>query len=218
MSREFISFQADDRLEDILKSFAKNHQTAAPVFDGKEFIGIVSDISIVRYFTPGQSNLPWKKGKPVGMDKDSIKKVTAADLVKKPNVTLRADEELASVLNRMAAKADCIPVFEKDKVIGVVRGDYIVSFLLRKFAFGELKEIASTRGGLEQMGTEIDKILEIVRSEKEIYCSDIAKRLGISVKSTETLCEVLQKNHLVEMRYTFLKGAVVKSVDRYEKG
>lgn len=215
MRNEFISFQADDNLEYIIDTFAKEHITSAPVFDNGEFIGILSDTEIVKYFMPAKFMFLWKKDKfkPI----DEIKRVNAAELVKKPNMILKPETELANVLDKIAKKVEFIPVMEDNKLVGIVRGADIIGFFQKELAKGEYKKelIKGVEGA--KTATDIDMILDIIRERGEVPCSEISRNTGISVPTVEKLCEVLHKNHLVEMKFSFLRGVVVRRLEHERK-
>ncbi len=214
MRTDFISFQSDDKLEHVVKTFAKERITSAPVFDSGEFIGVVSEIGIVKYFTPKRFLFLWKKDKPTPIEE--IKKVTAGMLAKKSKIVLRSNQELLSVLPYIVARPYCLPVIDKGKVVGIVTGDDIVNFFLKEFAKGEYKkelgevtEEVTEEVGLK-MDTEVDKILEIVKRERAVPATKIAKELGLSVKTVEKLGEILTKHHVIRVEYSFFKGAILK--------
>jgi len=138
MRTEFISFRADDTLEHILKIFAKNNIISAPVFDGKEFIGTVSDIGIAKYFSPKRFLLMWKKKNQVTAEE--IKKVLASTLAKKSSVTLKPDDELQPSLNKITSRPYCIPVFEKKTLVGIVSSEDLTRFFLKELVKDQYQE------------------------------------------------------------------------------
>ncbi|VVB65878.1 CBS domain protein [Candidatus Gugararchaeum adminiculabundum] len=218
MHQEFVSLQAGDRLDQILKSFGENHVTSAPVFDGKEFVGIVSDVEIVKFFTPKKYFFLWKKDKPTPVAE--IMKVSAAKLVRKPEFTLNADDQLSDVLDKISRRRECLPVFEKGTMVGLVRGRDIVNFFLKELAKSEYS--ASGKPGMEEkdeidVNTDIEKVMEIINKRGEASCGKISKETGIPVKSVEKLCETLEKHRLIKLRYSFLGGVVARRLT-HEKG
>jgi predicted transcriptional regulator len=62
------------------------------------------------------------------------------------------------------------------------------------------------------MDTEIDALIKIVQEKGEVSALVLAKQLGMSTKTVEKLGESLANHHLVELKYTFLKGVVFKRV------
>ncbi len=216
MRKEFISFQADDTVETITRVFAKEHITSAPVFDKTEYLGVVSELGIVSYFTPKKFLFLWQKNKPTPIE--TIKKVTAAMLAQKSHVSLNASQDVADCLKAIAARPYCLPVFEKGKVVGIIRDEDLVNFFLKEFAKGNVAEIRDSLGDSQpELGTEMDKILEIVKKEGSISCQKLSKQLNISVKTTEKLCERLQNHHLIRMDYSFLRGAIARRLEHERK-
>ncbi len=213
MRKDFVSFQADDMLETILKKLAQNHVTSAPVFDGTEFIGILSDSDIVRYFSPKKFMFLWKKDKPTPIDE--LKKVTAKSLVSKPDLVLKSGQTLESNLVEMAKVAMCIPVMDSNnplRLIGVIRGEDIINFFLTELAKGAISESPVGPDASGGMSTEIDTILKRVNTEGQIEAWRLANDLSVSVKTIERLGESLAGHHLVEIKYSFFKGAILKRV------
>jgi len=132
MRTDYLVIRADARLEDILRSFAQAHVTSAPVMDGTEFLGLVSDAHIVDYLQPKKFKFIFKRGsaKPL----DGVRSLIAAKLVSKPSFTLSPEQELASVLGKIAQRVDCMPVLEKGRLVGLVRGEDLVEFFLQTLA------------------------------------------------------------------------------------
>ncbi len=216
MRAEFLSFQADDKLDYIVKTFASEKITSAPVFDGNDYAGMVSEISIVEYFMPKKFLFLWKKNKPTPMDE--IKKVTALALAKKSSVILNPEQELSDVLVKIVKRSYCLAVMEKGKLVGIVRDEDLLNFFLKELAKDHYEqELVELKEESVTMGTEIDKIMEIVRSRKEVSCNDVAKELGISIKTVEKLCESLEKHHLIKINYSFLKGPVIRGFENGKK-
>lgn len=210
MRKKFVYFQTDDRLKYILKVFAKNGVTSAPVFDDMDFIGIVDTNTIVKYFMPKKFLFIWRKSEDVQLDK--LCNITAVDLVKRNHIVLSPDQKLTDILGKIASDIDCIPVVDKNRtIVGVVRNEDITGFLLQKFAESECSiEKEKTKAGV---GTEIDQVLAIVKQNEWISAKDIAKELGVTVKSVERMGEVLQDHNLIKMRYSFLGGAQLGSIE-----
>jgi len=217
MQKKFIALQADDKLDYIVKTFAKNNITSAPVLDGDEFLGVVSDIGIAEYFLPKKFMLLWKRDKPTPIEE--IKNVTAGKLAKKSTLILNPEQKLLDVLPKIVKRPYCIAVMEEGKLAGIVSEQEINSFFLKELAKDEVSE-KQAQGIIDiekEMSTEVDTMISIVNEKGEVTANEIAKQLGISVKSIERLGESLSKHHLVEMKYSFFKGALFKRL-RYEKG
>lgn len=207
----YLSFQADDTLEDIVKNMAKNHLVSVPVFDGNEFLGVVSDTSLIDYFAPKHFLLLWKKGKPTPIDE--IRKVTAAALVKKPKLVLKSNQELFPLLKKLAERSDCIPVYDGRKLYGFVYGEDIIFFFQKELAKGE----ATKKNQGDAMDTEVDSVIRMVQEKGEVPASEIAKQLGISIKTVEKLGESLANHNLIELKYTFFKGVVFTRLNNGKK-
>lgn len=205
MRTEFVSFQRDDKLLYILQTFSKKKITSAPVFDEKEYIGIVDSKVIVKFFMPKTFLFIWKKDAPVSLEK--LRKIIAADMVVKPKTTLNANDNLKSVLNKIVHEVDCIPVFERRKLVGIVRSEDVVNLLLRKFASGYVEPEGKAIPERRRVGTEIDKVYDIVRRYEWISAKEIAEKIGLSVKTVERMGEVLKDHQLVKMKYSFFGGA-----------
>ena len=206
MRKDFVSFQSDAKLGMIVKAFAEKGITSAPVFDRGEFLGIVSEGELVRYFAPKKFAFLWIKGKPSPMDE--VRKVTAGDLARRPPATFSPDQPLSEALDTIAKSRVCIPVVEGGRVAGLVRGEDIVNFFLVELAKDESKKGLRKEADTD---TAMDAILKIVRRDGQVSCRKISLELGISFKTTEKLCEMLRKHSLIDMEYSFLNGPVVNS-------
>ncbi|MCL6089006.1 MAG: hypothetical protein M1530_02475, partial [Candidatus Marsarchaeota archaeon] len=78
----------------------------------------------------------------------------------------------------------------------------------------ELEEQQAGGGGI---GSEIDRILAAVDDEGEAPAAKISKMTGIAIKSVERLGGVLERHHLIRMKYTFTKGAVLARMEHGSK-
>jgi acetoin utilization protein AcuB len=210
MRTNFVSFQADDRLKHILKVFADKKVSSAPVFDGEEYLGIVSDQMLIKHFLP-KKFLFWGSKKELPIDK--IKNIIAKSLAKKRRLYLKPEQKVDSVAMRVGREGACIPVIENKKVVGVVRKeDLVVKVLLKHFAKKAGEKKMGKAGGRE-LHTELDKILEMVNEGGEVSAWNISKKLGISLKTVETLAESLERHHLIKTRYAWLGGMKLRRVE-----
>jgi CBS domain-containing protein len=213
MRTDFVVLQRDDRLKYILRMFAKKRITSAPVLDEGDFIGIVDINMIVRFCTPKRYFFIWKKDARVSLRQ--LEKVMAAKLAKKPKFVLSPDQMLSDVLAKISSEADCIPVLDKKKkLVGIVRNEDLVKLFLRRFAKGVSEPICGEEKGV---GTEIDRVLEVVMKHEWIPARKVARKLGLSEKTVERMGEVLKDHDLIKMRYTFLGGAELGRIST-EKG
>lgn len=212
MRREYISFQADDTLGYVVKKLVKNKITSAPVFDEGEFLGIVSDMQIVKYFMPKKFVDIWKKSEP---KPEELQKTLVTEFLLNPTLRLRPEQELRKVLSRIVREVNCIPVFENRKLVGIVRSEDMNKVFLQAFAKGggvsSAKEEKSTK---IRMDTEIDKIVSIVEERGRVSARALAKELGISFKAVEKLAECLAKNYIIEIRYPLFKGLELRRIER----
>lgn len=215
MKKEFVSFQADDKLEYIVKAMAMHHITSAPVLDDDAFIGVVSDIGIAEYFLPKKFVFLWMKNKPTPIEE--IKKVTAKQLAKFSGVVLHPDEDLVNVLPKIVRMPYCIAVLSKKKLVGIINGEGITTFFLKELAKGEVEAMQSNSNEKKNMNTEIDVILEMVNKEGEIPAGKIAKKLSISIKTAEKIGESLNRHHLMDIRYSFFKGVIFRRLGHEKK-
>jgi|GEM_PF-5809788 len=213
MRTNYVVLQRDDRLKCILQTFANKRVTSAVVLDDEDFMGIVDINRIVKFCTPKQYFFMWKKDADVPLK--GISRIIAADLVKKPRFTLAPDQRLSDVIAKVSSEMDCIPVLDgKKKLVGVVRNEDLVKLFLRRFAKGAAEPMCKRAKGI---GTEIDKVLEVVVKHEWISAKEIAKTLGLSEKTVERMGEVLKDHDLVRMRYSFLGGAELGRLNT-EKG
>ncbi len=205
MRRSFVTFQAEDRLEEVVKGFARHNITSAPVLDGSEFIGFVSDIGISEYFIPKKFGFIWKKEKTVSFDE--VRKITARHLAKKSAVILKPDQKLVNALPLIVKRPYDLPVIDNGKLVGVIGGYEITAFFLKELVKGTV-DVPGTEN--LNMGTEVDRIYQIVQTQGEITANKVATEIGISLKSVEKICDALEKHHLIEMKSTFFKGTVLR--------
>lgn len=211
MRKRFVSFQADDRLKHIVKTFAEKKVCSAPVFEDGEFIGVVSERMLLKYFMP-KKFLFWSSKKEIPLEK--IKNIIAKDLAKRPRVKLRPDQKVTDVIMRIGREPQCIPVVEDKKVVGVVRKeDLVVKVLLEEFAKASAQKKKGGKKEKKKMQTEVDNILKRVEEEGEVSARGLAKEMGISVKTVELLSESLERHHLIKVKYTWLGGMKLRRIE-----
>jgi predicted transcriptional regulator len=216
MRKRFVFFQADDRLKHIIRTFAEKRVCSAPVFEDGEFIGIVYEAHLIRYFKP-KKFLFWN---PAGeIDVEKIKNIIAKDLVLKPTMVLKPEQKVVDLLDQIVREPSCIPVMDKGQLVGIVRReDLVIRFLLDKFARAEADKLAKSSGenGAGKRGkmqTEVDRILKLVEEDGEISARRISKEIGISVKTVESLAESLERHHLIKVKYTWFGGMMLGRMD-----
>ncbi|MFA5246497.1 MAG: CBS domain-containing protein [Candidatus Micrarchaeia archaeon] len=227
MQKEYLSFRADQTIDEVIRAFAKHKVTSAPVFTGTKFIGMISDAEIAKFLIDEANASIRDAKKPLGEKKTPIHKVknaTAGGLCKMPRTILSPDKSIIYALPEVARKIDCIPVLEGEKFQGVVReGDIIKLFfheLVRQDAVKASKSpqatpqkeqhtaVASQLGS--KIGTDMDLILEILKRDGETSCTKMAAELGVSEQAVERLCESLANHNLVQMKYSFMAGTTVR--------
>jgi len=219
MRKKFTSFRADDKLDYILKVFAKKKIGSAPVLDGNEFVGMVCVHRMVKYFTAKEFAGMWSHNAEV--DLDGLKKIIANDLAKekKPGVILHPEELVGSVLKKISKEQDCVPVIDKKgKLVGIIRQEDLVNLFLKQCILSKECPVAkegkkNAKASKKEMNTELDRLLEIVNEEEEISAGVVAKRMGISKKKIEEMAECLDRHHLIQLKYSFIRGAILRSVD-----
>lgn len=206
MRKKFFALDGDDTLKFVVKKFAKNNVTSAPVLEEGEFRGVVSERHLVKYFTPKKFLFLWKKDKPTPVEK--IEKILAMDLAGKPPVTLHPENRLYDVLGKIADRVECIPVLDKGKLVGIVRSEDILDIFLKEFAKQKYTSglKSAKKDAASIMETELDNILDRVNSEGKVYAKDIAKEFGLSVATVEKLAESLHSHHLIDVKYSFFKS------------
>lgn len=218
MRKKFISFRADDKLDYVLEVLAQKKVNSAPVLDGGEFLGIVCVCNMVKYFTSKEFAGMWSSKK--DLNTAGLKKIIAADLVKGSShkIKLNPEDDLVKVLSKIGGKADCIPVIGQDgKLVGIVRNEDLINLFSKQIMLcdqiGGTKKESGAKASKKEMITELDSLLEIVNEEGEISSGALAKRMGISKKRIEEMAECLGRHNLIVLRYSFLGGAILRSVD-----
>jgi len=217
MRTDFISFQVDDKLDYIVKTFAEKNITSAPVFDGKEFKGIADSNQIVNALRPKKFIFLWKKKKQTPMEE--LNKIIAFTLLKKSRTYLTPEQDLSKVLGKIVNTQDFIPVFDKKNLVGIVRNEDMNKFVLKEFAKDSLQnDLKDAKKGLDSnMSTALDKMLTTINKEGKVSAKKIAKDMGISIKSVEKMGECLHRHHLAKMNYSFFKGAEFRRVNNEKR-
>ncbi|MCX8175271.1 MAG: CBS domain-containing protein [Candidatus Micrarchaeota archaeon] len=210
MRKDFVYFQADAKMDFIVRTLAQKGISSAPVFDRGEFLGILGEKDLLRYFSPAHFPFLWIKDKPSPIEK--MKSVTASDLCHKPAFVLKPEDRLDESLSKIASATECIPVIDDGKVVGLLRSEDILNFFLMELAKGDFSSIKASEEDSQKMGSAMDEILRIVRKENEVSVKRISSELGLSFKTAEKLCEILARHHLIEMHYSLLKGPLISAL------
>lgn len=214
MNKDFVSLQADDTLEMVLKTFVKNNITSAPVFDDDEFIGIISDVEIVRYFIPKKFLLLWQRRGPTPVTE--LKKFIAGKAVKKPRLKLSSEQELFPVLKKIVQEVKCIPVFENKKLVGLVRSEDMSKYFLKEIAKDSVDK-SLTEGASCDCNTVVDKFLIEINNKEKVSAIELSKKLGLPIKTIEKLGESLARHNLIGVKYSFIKGAEFRRLKNEKK-
>jgi predicted transcriptional regulator len=227
MRRDFVWFNSGDSFAHVLSRMAQNEISSAPVFHEGHFAGVLSTSDMVRYFGRKDYSSLWKKNKPTPIEK--IKGTVALDFARKVRI-LTPDDKLDDVLPAIAATQVCVPVVENKKLVGLVRSSDVIKFFLTELAKDTHKGVsgvpsakrdkgAAPLGEVEAkaMNTYIDRLLELVRSEREITINNAALRLGLPRLIVERMCGTLSRHHLVKMVYPMFSETKVRMIDNDQK-
>ncbi len=217
MSIEFVKLGIDDKLEDVLQKFAKKGITSSPVVDGDEFLGIFSAYDLLPYVIKNQKAalLPFGHATKSTIEHDlkELSKIPLQKLVRKPPVVLTPDQEVSSVIEIIATTHTCIPVLESGSLVGIVRERDLVFYLL--YLMGAVKTVYRDESEKERDNkTTVDLILQKISQRGSISAKELSKELGVSEKTVERIGETLQKHNLAHIEYSFLKGAILKRLER----
>lgn len=220
MLTKFISFQADDSLDTVLGTLIKNHINSAPVFKEDEFLGILSDKTIIKYFSPKKFLHLWSVGKKTNMQ--NIKKFRAGLAIKRPAFKLKSDQPLSSILSKLSSAHECIPVFHDhdSELVGIVRTENVLRYILKEMAkdsYIQSKDPNMPKKDSKYINTVVDNMLWLINQNEKISAKKLANELGISIATVEELGETLRKHNLIKINYSFLKGAEFERLDHEKK-
>ena len=218
VNENYVTLQIDDSLEQILKKFVKGKVDSAPVFDDGEFVGVVCYKSILKYFKPKKFLFMWKRGEKRKMD-GKVGKTLASKLVYTNPLVLHPETDLESVIGKILNHPVCPVVMDKKRFVGLITSEDVINFFLRDLAKEEVteKEDVGQKKDRKKLETDLDRIVNIVNERGAVSVKTISKELGITEKTVENLAESLDKHHLIELKYTLLKGAQLVRLN-HEKG
>ena len=227
MRRDFVWFNSGDSFAHVLSRMAQNEISSAPVFHEGKFAGVLSTSEMVRYFGRKDYSSLWKKSKPTPIEK--IKGAVALDFARKTRM-LAPDDKLEDVLPIIAATLVCVPVVENKKLVGLVRASDVIKFFLTEIAKDAHKGVSDVPSAkrakgaagpdeetAKAMNTYIDRLLELVRAEREITINNAALRLGLPRLIVERMCGTLSRHHLVKMVYPMFSETKVRLIDNDQK-
>jgi len=242
MRKDFVWLNGGDSFAHVLSRLAQNDISSAPVFHEGNFAGVLSASEMVRYFGKKDFSSLWKKNRPTPIDK--IKGTVALELARKPSRLLKPDDKLEDVLPILASAQGCVPVIEGKKMVGLVRASDVIKFFLTELAKDSHKgvsDVPSARrgkgavakaggfeslrlggsgpqgGGAVAVDTAIDRLLELVRQEREITVNNASLRLNLPRVTVERMCGTLSRHHLVKVEYPLFSETKVRMIDNDQK-
>jgi len=235
MRKDFVWFNGGDSFAHVLSRLAQNNISSAPVFHEGKFVGVLSVDEMVRKFSHRDFSNLWRRNKTTPIER--MKQMVALEFAKRPHKTLLPDQKLEAVLPVLASASDGVPVVDGKNMVGIVRPNDVIKFMLSEVAKdahkhevgisphakGEAKSKAAlsdvssaSLGGAasaSSMDTAIDKLLSLVKSEREIKVEDAASRLGLPRLTVERMGQTLSRHHLMKMEYPLFSGAKMRLVE-----
>ncbi|MFJ2477147.1 CBS domain-containing protein [Streptomyces sp. NPDC087659] len=217
MTRRVVTVNRDSSFKEIVRLFADNDITAAPVVDddGRP-LGVVSEGDLLRK----ASSLPdpdgrWTRLRLLPMDEARAEAETAGAMMTSPAVTARPDWNIVETARTMDRhKVKRLPVVdESGRLVGLVsRRDLLRPFLRRDEAIAE--EIR-TEVLDRTLGVAPDSVRVSVRQGVVTLTGRVAERADIPV--VERLCRsvdgVVAVHHTMEYEYDHLAQDVEPPTD-----
>ncbi len=141
MTTDVVVFAPDTPIREIARVFREQGISGAPVMDGDELIGIVTESDLIaRHARPHFPRyLPLLDARiPLGGQweyRDLVRHIlaqTARDIMSTPVKTIDADAEAEEVATLMVeSRADPIPVMEGDRMVGIISHADVIRTLER---------------------------------------------------------------------------------------
>ena len=197
MVKDVITIGKDDSFYDIVELFSEKKISGAPVTEGDNPIGMVSESDIMRFITNKQLIPMMEHGSKEMKDKASLQ---AKHFMSKKLVFVKPGDNLSEVLKIMNDKdINRVPVVEKGKLKGIITRADIVSVISEYMAEHPMlrkRELETDRPLLE---TNIDKLLQLVKDEGKISFSKAAKNFDVGEDRIEEWGKILEGYKLVRM-------------------
>lgn len=196
MRKDFFYLDGEEKLDVVIEKFAKYGIHEAPVLSKGELKGLLSDKEIANAMLE-KSMVPWKESRLVPMEK--LRQLKASQIMKKSVLTLETDMGLADAVRDMGSReTNVIPVVDAGKVVGIVTGKDVVSYVAKNIICHDLGE-ACWVGGMQ---STVDAVLGIVNRGKPVSSMEVAKELGMTTEKVEEMARSLARHGLIEVRYT----------------
>jgi cystathionine beta-synthase len=135
-SRNVITARASDRVRDVIASMKDNGISQMPVLEGKELVGIVTEVSLLRYLASGEYSLTSSIGALASGEYATVSPRTRIELVQSLLVTAR----MAIVL-------------DADEIVGVVTKIDLIEYLARKYGGGGSTAPGARKTGMPPAGS-----------------------------------------------------------------
>lgn len=198
MSKNVITVKPTETLFYVVRLFSEKKITGAPVIQGDNIIGIISDSDIVKFI--GTKDLLNLSGS--GLKK--LQEVKVEEVMHRKPISIHEYTKLSNTIALMN-KHDItrLPVVnEKQNLVGIItRGDVVREIskeLLIRILPRKLGEIE--KAGMK-IDTEIDDILTIVEGRGSINIEEIGQKLMLPEDKIEEWGKTLEKHGLIELVY-----------------
>lgn len=196
MRKDFFYLDGEERLDAVIEKFAKYGVHEAPVLSKGELKGLVSDRELAEAMLE-RSMVPWKKRKLLPIEK--LRALKASQIMKKKVLVLEPEMRLVDAVKDMVNReTNIIPVVDKGKVVGMVTGKDVISYIAKNIVCSDFGEVCWKKG----MESTVDSVLGIVNRGKPISSTQVAKELGIRTERVEEIARSLARHGLIEVRYT----------------
>lgn len=196
MRRDFFYLDGEEKLDVVIEKFAKYGIHEAPVLSKGELRGLVSDREIADVMLE-KSVVPWKERRLLPMEK--LRELKASQIMRRKVLTLEPDMGLVDAVKDMVNReTNVIPVVEGGKVVGIVTGKDVISYIAKNIICHDMGEVCWVGG----MQSTVDAVLGIVRRGRPVSSMEVAKELGITTEKVEEIARSLARHGLIDMKYT----------------
>jgi len=156
MTKRYVSVDVKETASRLIGKLRQSKDTAALVFDGKKYLGVV-----------GKQWLITSRTDPTSMKLQNLLKKRSKAKTQFYVPKLETTTNLKKICRLMAtADVKCLPVLKGSNVLGVVRGIALVSELRGYYRDVEASEVGTTRISIANEKDQIGKLLKLMHTKR----------------------------------------------------
>jgi predicted transcriptional regulator len=199
MVKDVVTLNPEDTFYDIVELFAEKKISGAPVVEGRNVVGIVSESDIMKFVTKKDLISMIEHEDKSMKDKTALK---AKNFMSKKVLSVKSTDGLGAVIKILDEKdINRLPVVDDGKLVGIITRADVVSVVSEYMAEHPLLKKMDLQTEEPKLETSIDTLLSVVKTEGSVKIKDLAKRFKVEPEKIEEWGKILEQYKLARMHY-----------------